>query len=749
MNRKLILNIVFILAAFQVSAQFSRQQWATSVIEVSSQLSKTQYSADQALGRPNVLPGYGENPSAWVPSSGGFEFLKVGFSNPTRVCQVAIAESNFPGGLSQLFLYDTEGKEHLINTFYPKQLDLRSRLLRIYFPLTSYKVVAAKIVLDVSSMREQPAIDAIGISASRQPIELEIIVSEESERYLWAEHLGEGVNSPYREHMAVLSPDGKTMYFSRQNHPNNIGGATDEDIWIATLDEKRGEWGTAVNAGAPLNNAFPNFVCAISSTQKGELFILLGNEYNEDGSMTDGASTCTLTANGYTKPIPVKIPDHQNTSPKTDYYMTTDHKVMLMSIERFDAIGDRDIYVSFRKGENSWSEPVNLGPIINTVSEESAPFMIADDQTLYFASKGHSGFGDSDIFVTRRLDDSWQKWSEPENLGPIINTAFDDAYYYVSKLGDFIYYSRGVSDTDVDMFRIPLLRNAVPKPISAVTATKLTMPVNIVINKKGEYLTYKHQTIEEILLKAKADSTTADIARSNGSIATNEPLALAEQTTNAVERKAADKKANVKTLTDDNSTIAKGKSNSLPNPRNNPAAANMLRGKKTNYKVKDENMSSDTSKTNPSDMAINIKDNDATNPDAAKNSGGVAHKRIPRAVLDEFRKTMVAFGVGRSIVPEVIKPQLSKLVIIMKKYPSISVEIDGHTDNSGNAELNRQLSEKRAGIVRAYFAENGVDTNRVRSVGFGEERPRFSNENKETRKKNRRVEFIPVIEGEK
>ncbi|SFC77355.1 WD40-like Beta Propeller Repeat [Flexibacter flexilis DSM 6793] len=746
MNKKLLLSIACSCIGFNLVAQKAHQQWATSVIEVSSQLSKTQYSAEQALKRPNVLPGYGENPSAWVPSAGGLEYLKVGFDKPTQVCQVAIAESNFPGSLYQLFLYDTQGKEYLVNTFSAKSLAAKNRLLRVYFPLTSYKVAAAKIVLDVSRMHDQPAIDAIGISDSRRPIELEITLSEESERYLWAEHLGEGVNSPYREHMAVLTPDGKNLYFSRQNHPNNIGGTTDEDIWVSTLDEKHNEWNAATNIGAPLNNAYPNFVCAISKDQKDQPFFLLGNQYKEDGSMTDGASTCSLAPQGFTKPQNVNIPDHHNSSVHTDYYMTTDHKVLLMAIESFDAIGDRDIYVSFKKGDNSWSDPKNLGKDVNTVSEESAPFMVAgDNTTLYFSSKGHSGFGDSDIFITRRLDDTWEKWSEPENLGPVLNTAFDDAYYYVSQAGDYVYYSRGVSSEDVDIFRIPFLRNAVPKPVTAVAVVKPTMPMTLTINKgRGEYVAYKAPTIEEVIAKNTGVDTTG-----NGSLLTQKTLALADQTTTPDANDPVTKTANVRKAVDESgaSTVSSGKSGiktTLPDPK-----ANLLRRDKniSKYKVQSENNTTTSVNTNtPSDMEITITDSTESNSNVAKGSSGAKKStRIPRSVLEEFRRTMVAFSVGKSLVPEDIKPQLSKLVIIMKKYPSISIEIDGHTDNSGNAELNKKLSEQRAATVKAYFAENGVNPDRVRSVGFGEERPRFSNETKTTRQKNRRVEFVPVV----
>jgi len=66
------------------------------------------------------------------------------------------------------------------------------------------------------------------------------------------------------------------------------------------------------------------------------------------------------------------------------------------------------------------TKPVNMGSVINTEFEESSPFLANDMKTLYFASKGHNGYGGYDIYVTERLDESWTNWSAPKNLGHAI-----------------------------------------------------------------------------------------------------------------------------------------------------------------------------------------------------------------------------------------------------------------------------------------------------------------------------------------
>jgi OOP family OmpA-OmpF porin len=99
-----------------------------------------------------------------------------------------------------------------------------------------------------------------------------------------------------------------------------------------------------------------------------------------------------------------------------------------MAVEGDPTYGSRDLYVSFLLKDGRWSEPLNLGEDINTALEETSPFLAADDKTLYFSSDGFTGYGKHDIFMSRRLDESWTRWSTPENLGPQINSPEDDAF---------------------------------------------------------------------------------------------------------------------------------------------------------------------------------------------------------------------------------------------------------------------------------------------------------------------------------
>ncbi|HEY9486924.1 MAG TPA: OmpA family protein, partial [Chryseosolibacter sp.] len=215
--------------------------------------------------------------------------------------------------------------------------------------------------------------------------------------------------------------------------------------------------------GSTFNNPEPNFINSIQSvTADGRTaVILLGNKYLDNGKMQAGVSISSNAGGTWSKPIPLEITNDYNFNEKANYFLTNNRKTLLMSVEREDTYGDRDLYVSFMKEDSVWTEPLNLGDIINTASEESAPFLAADNETLYFSSNGFSGYGGNDIYASRRLDDTWTNWSDPENLGPEINSTLEDLFFNIPASSDFAYYSRGVSENNTDIFRVklPILRS--------------------------------------------------------------------------------------------------------------------------------------------------------------------------------------------------------------------------------------------------------------------------------------------------
>jgi OOP family OmpA-OmpF porin len=104
----------------------------------------------------------------------------------------------------------------------------------------------------------------------------------------------------------------------------------------------------------------------------------------------------------------------------------------------------------------------------------------------------------------------------------------------------------------------------------------------------------------------------------------------------------------------------------------------------------------------------------------------------------------VLFGINSAKVKSEAYPMLIEAVLIMKKNPDLKVEVDGHADSTGTPEYNMTLSEKRAEAVKKYFVDQGVDPDRLTTKGFGITKPAASNDTREGRAKNRRVELTPV-----
>ena len=489
--RKPILFLVLILHMVVASAQ--EAQWVSIILEASSELTPREYSAEQIIGKPNVTPGTGDSPNAWMPfREDREEYVKVGFAVPMRIRQIAIAESFNPSAIYQIFVYDRSDNEFLINTFEPRPIDLKSRMLHVFFDLTEYEVAAIKLVLHCDAVPGYNAIDAIAISNSTLPVKQEVQILEADIVNVNPERLSETVNSIYNELKPLVTPDGKTLLFSRQYHPGNMGGVEDpEDIWFSQWDEEQGDWMEAQNMGAPLNTKGPNFISSITPDGN-TVIITLGNRYTRNGKMRAGASVSSRTSEGWTKPVPFEIINEINTHEKANYYLANNREVLLMSVEGDPSYGSRDLYVSFLMDDGRWSEPLNLGPAINTALEEASPFLAADDKTLYFSSNGFSGYGKHDIYVSRRLDDTWTNWSEPENLGPQINSTEDDAFFNIPPTGEYGYFSREFSNGNSDIFRFELPKEHQPDAVVTVrgvvynTKTRRPMQARIFYEKLPE-----------------------------------------------------------------------------------------------------------------------------------------------------------------------------------------------------------------------------------------------------------------------
>ncbi len=271
------------------------------------------------------------------------------------------------------------------------------------------------------------------------------------------EKLGPEINTKYSDLRPVISPDGQTLYFLRKEHPGNAGVKKRDDIWVSQR-QADGTWSQALNLGKPINNENSNSVISVPPDGNS---LLISNTYKSDGSYAGpGISIARRGANGWRIPEPIEVKDYLNHNKYINYCLSSDQKVLISSVERNDTYGEQDLYVSFRINDTTFPRPVNMGPEINTLAADVTPFLAPDNVSLYFSSAGHPGYGRNDIYVSRRLDDTWIRWTKPENLGPEINSKAWDAYFTLAARGDLAYLVKGG-----DIYRIPLTESARPQPV--------------------------------------------------------------------------------------------------------------------------------------------------------------------------------------------------------------------------------------------------------------------------------------------
>ncbi|MBC8152469.1 MAG: OmpA family protein [Bacteroidetes bacterium] len=661
-------------------------QWASRVVGASSEakgeMYGRQYKAVQALGRPSKLPQTGDSPCAWAPlypENPSEEWIHVGFARPMRARQIVVAENMNPGAVSRVVVIDEAGKEHSV--YENDNPTARPEPLLRVFPKDSGLIGReVKVVLMPGRVKGVNQIDAIGISDQMAPVSLRINVAQGTPVGLAKENLGKGVNSPGEELAPVISPDGRTLYFTRSGHKGNVGKPDRQDVWVSTLTSSgtSTQWGEAINLGPPINNANDNAVSCLSLD--GRTMYLL-NVYKPNGEMEFGLSKSVKTRAGWSTPKDCKITDNYNLPSKparsstqeelepdqAEFCIGPEGNVIVMAVRRRDTEGDRDLYVSFLQADKvTWSEPRSLGKTLNTADFESSPFLAADGRTLYFTSAGHPGFGDGDIFVSRRLDDTWTNWSEPENLGPAINTAEWDGYFTIPAAGDYAYLSSSANSLgEDDIFRLKLFTAIKPDPVAIVSGQ-----VFDVVTKKA--------IASEVMAGLVKDSKAVSKAEYNPETGEYKLILATQKAYNLMVTKAG-----YFPLTE---LLDLSKDKRFRDIRRNLYLTPIESGQKVTM----------------------------------------------REVLFEQSKPALLPGSDA---------ELNRLTDMLKQYPDMEILVEGHTDNQGEWALNVKLSEDRVQVVKAYLVAQGIAETRIQTKAWGPSKPVASNETDEKRRQNRRVEF--------
>jgi outer membrane protein OmpA-like peptidoglycan-associated protein/tetratricopeptide (TPR) repeat protein len=511
---------------------------------------------------------------------------------------------------------------------------------------------------------------------------------------VFIDNVGPEINSPFSDYGPVISADESMMLFTSRR-PGSTGGKIDpglneyfEDIYLST--KKDGKWTKAVNLGSPINTDNHDANSGLSAD--GQKFLIYMGKNNGDLYESE------LKGEVWSKPEAMnKNINSDNFHESSACYSPNGNLVYFVTDNpNIGGYGNRDIYVSAKDSKGKWGKPTNLGPTINTKYDEEGIFIHPDGKTLYFSSRGHQTMGGYDIFKTV-FDEASQKWSIPENLGYPVNTADDDVFFVVSANGRHAYYTsfsaNGFGENDI--YRITFLGNEKP----------------VILNNEDNLLASVAAPVKETVVAPAMEVKDAQLTILKGTIIdalTLKPLEaiidIVDNATNEVIASFTSNSASGKYLV------------SLPAGRNYGIAV-----KKENYLFHSENFDI------PATAAFQEVKKDVELKNIA-----VGSKIILKNIFFDF---------GKASLRQESTSELLRLIKLLNEVPSMHIEISGHTDAKGSSEYNQSLSDNRAKAVVDYLVKAGISTNRLSAAGYGKDQPIATNETEEGRQMNRRTEF--------
>jgi WD40 repeat protein len=452
-------NLLFLclLAAFSTNAQ--QVQWAGKLIKFSSDLGGKQNGIKRILGKPDAFPQAGPSANAWMPKNAldGYETVEVGFEKPQTVKQVAVFENMNSGCVIRIAVDDGSGKYKTVwsrkvdwkrgvyatsfqadrKYYYNRkrrkiqaapEVDINPGVEHAILENAVANVVAVRVDFSFALVPGQKQVDAIGISDSDTPIDAVINASPDFQAIAQPEKLETAALLPANP---MLTADGQKLYFTDFTNAKEV---------IYSCIKQNGKWSAPVQEMNALNDDNQlNYMYGIKND-----WVLKGGKTYSRGTGETGYMFYNRKGDSFEPSGILKIVAYNNYDDSSEVTITDDAKTVIMGIETDMTQGGADLYFSNKKEDGSYGFLQNMGKIINSAADESMPRLLSDNKTMLFSSNGFSNYGDYDIFVTHRLDDTWKNWSEPVNLGSSINSGSFDGSPWYDEQNEELYFIRTI-----------------------------------------------------------------------------------------------------------------------------------------------------------------------------------------------------------------------------------------------------------------------------------------------------------------
>lgn len=481
-------------------------------------------------------------------------------------------------------------------------------------------------------------------------------------------NIGSAINTRYDEYWPSLSADESILVFTAQipideNNPQ-VYRNRQEDFFYSEF--KDGRWQPAKNAGYPPNTSNNEGAQSISANGK----ILFFTACNRD----EGLGRCDLyfsekKGDRWTKPLNLGPPVNTASNEKQPS-VSADGRVLYFVSDRGGGRGGYDVWISRRSNDGTWQEALNAGDSINSEGDEQSPFIHPDNQTLYFSSTGWPGLGRYDIYMSRKNESD--RWLPPVNLGYPINTWNNEEGLIVNARGNKAYFSSDrLSGQGRDIFEFDLYNEVRPVKVTYM---------------KGKV--FDAETLQRLQARFELiDLNTGSLVmESYSEIVTGEFLVCIPASTDYA-----------------------------------------LNVSKKGYLFYSDHFS-----------LQNVFDREEPYlKDVPLQPIKLGQSIILKNVFYEYNSWEL---IERSRI------ELDKVVQMMQENPTLKIEIGGHTDNTGTPEYNLGLSDRRAASVTDYLSSHGISAERMTAHGYGLTQPVATNETEEGRATNRRTELKIIAE---
>ncbi len=495
----------------------------------------------------------------------------------------------------------------------------------------------------------------------------------------------ESLNTQKDDLWPCFSGNGKEIYFSRKSKSRDSDQGSMVDIYV-TKNISKGKW-FEPKLIEKLSGGSETAIGHISVD--GSRFYVQGSFINPKSKKLErGIFLFAKTGEAWHLIEKLQIPYFVNKSLDQSFCMNKDENVLIISMQHYSTRGVEDLYFSKKGPAGKWSELTSLGKQVNTEFEDFSPWLDQDGRTLYFSSNGFDTHGSKDIFVTYRLDETWKNWTPPLNLGKRINSEGMELAFRRSPVEKdlFLLVAAQSSDGHSDLYQYFFPDTLLPNP-------KKIFGINEAIPQRDSLAPIQFSDQNRIKVVAMNRDRNHAIPFS-ATLFTPGELFL------------------------DSIFIMPG----------------------------------DTGEFNVFQDTVFLK---VASPEHLSYEKRIVFQNSTVAITSYETIYLDSLESGKPIklenvlftkgTPELLPSsylQLDRVLEFMEDHLDRRIQLIGHTDIAGNAELNQKLSEDRAKAIRSYLVNRGIKGNRIQTKGLGGDQPLSKKRDEKSKMKNRRVEFV-------